>query len=108
MRLAIVAYIVPFIFVYNPALLLHGSAMSLAPALITAITGALFLSAGIEGYLLGSIGRVGRILFIIGGVGLIVPGWQTDLMALAPLLWEWRLVSALCQRLLINGVKSRK
>lgn len=108
MRLAIVAYIVPFIFVYNPALLMQGSAISLAPALITAIAGALFLSAGIEGYLFCSIGWVGRILFILGGVGLIVPGWQTDLIALAPLLWERRLVSALCQRLLSKGVKLRK
>lgn len=39
MKLAIVAYLVPFIFVYKPALLLKGSVVEIGEAVIFAFTG---------------------------------------------------------------------
>lgn len=56
-RLAIAAFVVPFFFVYNPALLLHGSIGEIAVTVITAVIGITALSFASEGVVL----RVGRV-----------------------------------------------
>ena len=52
MRLAIIAYVVPFMFVYKPALLMIGSPAEIAVAAITSIIGCIAFASGISGYLL--------------------------------------------------------
>ncbi len=52
MRLSASGYIIPFMFVFGPALLLIGSPASIVLAICTATTGVLALSAGLNGYLL--------------------------------------------------------
>ena len=67
MRLGVVKYVIPFLFVYNPSLLLQGSAGQIAITVITGIIGVSILSIGLEGYCLRQLNWAERPLFIIGG-----------------------------------------
>lgn len=82
-RLGIVSFIIPFIFAYNPALLLIGSPGVVALATITAIVGVVSLAAGVEGWIIREANWTERVLLIAGGILLIIPGWKTDLTGLA-------------------------
>ncbi len=81
-RLGIVGYIVPFIFVYQPALLLKGSAGEVLLAAATAIIGTIALAGAMSGFFFGSIFQWQRALLAVGAVTLIYPGWKTDLLGL--------------------------
>ena len=82
-RLGIVGYIAPFIFVYQPALLLHGSTGEVLLAATTAVIGTIALAGAMAGYCFGSVFWWQRILFAVGAVTLIYPGWKSDLIGLA-------------------------
>lgn len=93
-RLGIVAFLVPFIFVYQPALLLRGSFVEVAMAAVTSIGGVILLAAGIEGWLLARAAWWERALLITSGLLLIVPGVYTDLpgvvLAAIVIAAQWR------------------
>jgi TRAP transporter 4TM/12TM fusion protein len=82
MRAAAPAYIVPFMFVYEPALLLIGEWQTTAHALVTACLGVILLSAGFFGYLFRAAVMWERVLLVAAAVLLIKPGWITDLVGL--------------------------
>jgi len=82
-RLGIVGYIVPFIFVYQPALLMHGSAAEVALAAGTALVGTIALAGAMTGYFGAVLFWWQRSLMFIGAVTLIYPGWKTDVIGLA-------------------------
>jgi TRAP-type uncharacterized transport system fused permease subunit len=94
MRLSIAAYIVPFIFVYHPALLLQGTVLEVLEAVVTAIMGISLVAIAVEGYLFRPLDWVRRILLCGGGIITMIPGWKTDLLGLAIALpivfWEWK------------------
>jgi TRAP transporter 4TM/12TM fusion protein len=71
MRLGIVAYIVPFVFVYHPALVLQGSATEILLATVSACAGVLLLAVGCVGFLFRPLGLVRRALFLAAGLLLI-------------------------------------
>jgi len=73
MRLGIVAYIVPFAFAFNPALLLRGSPFQIISTIFFAMLGVGALSVGIEGYLFRSLNWLKRVLFVSGAIGLLSP-----------------------------------
>ncbi len=50
MRMAVVAYVIPFAFVYDPGLLLQGSWSNVAASCISAFVGTLLIALGIEGF----------------------------------------------------------
>lgn len=79
-RVGVVAFIVPFIFAYNPIILLQGGygVMETIVAIVTAIAGVFFLTFGIEGYVKGPIGILSRILFTASALCLMIPGWVSD------------------------------
>ena len=79
-RLALAGFIVPFVSVYSPALLLIGSSVSIVWAIGTATVGIFGLSLGIEGYLNRHLAFWERILLGAGGVLLIDPGLATDVI----------------------------
>jgi len=103
MRLGIIIYIVPFLFVFSPALLLKGSLGEILLAAITAIFGCVTLSAALTGYLFRKLYPVKRILMVLAGIGLLIPtsgqlfmfGLFTDtiggVLASVLFLWEWRM-----------------
>ena len=74
------AYIMPFMFMYSPSLLMEGGFLLVGRTFVTGILGAYFLSAGIQGYLLCPISIIARILLFSSGILLIHPGWWTDII----------------------------
>ncbi len=83
-RLAIVAYIVPFFFVYNPALLMQGEWKSLIHAGLSAIIGVIAMSSGLTRYFFFRTLPVWEAVCVfVGGVLLFYPEQRTDLIGLA-------------------------
>lgn len=83
-RLGGVIYFLPFIFVFNPALILQAGAGEVLQAVFTAALGVILIGSAFEGYLVG-VGRLNwilRIPFFISGIALSVPEWKTDLIGL--------------------------
>jgi TRAP-type uncharacterized transport system fused permease subunit len=73
MRLCSIAYIVPFLFVFSPSLLLIGQWYEVALSVSTAIVGAILLGVGVVGYLFRPIGWLRRVLFLIAATALLIP-----------------------------------
>ncbi len=75
-------YIIPFIFVFSPELLMVGAPDAIIIAIITAIFGVCCLVATIEGYFLGYWNPVFRIVLFGAALLFLNPGVQTDILAL--------------------------
>jgi TRAP transporter 4TM/12TM fusion protein len=86
MRCAAPAYIVPFMFVYEPSLLSIGDPWWIATAAISAVIGVLCLAAGLHGYLLRECGAFERFALLAASVLLIKPGLMTDALGLGLLI----------------------
>ncbi len=76
-------FIVPFMFVYGPGLLLIGKPMDIAVAIPTAIAGSIFLAAGLMGHLFKPAAWWERALLLVAALALIDPGITTDLVGVA-------------------------
>jgi TRAP-type uncharacterized transport system fused permease subunit len=70
-RLGIVAYIIPFMFVFHPELLLIGDPASIFIAVLTAFVGVAFIAAGFAGYVFSPMSMPRRILLGLSGLLLI-------------------------------------
>jgi len=79
MRAAAPAYIVPFMFIYEPSLLLIGDWSTILLAVPTAIIGVICLASGLHGWLVGPAPPWQRVLLIASALCLIKPGLETDL-----------------------------
>ena len=73
MRLCAIAYVVPFLFVFSPSLLLIGHWWEVVLSIATAIIGAILLGVGLVGYLFRPVGVIKRILFLLAAAGLLIP-----------------------------------
>ncbi|NLM12104.1 MAG: TRAP transporter permease [Clostridiaceae bacterium] len=83
-KLAIAAFIVPYIFVYNPEMLLIDSTpFGIVLMLITSIIGITCVASAASGFLLTEQSLIERIIILIGGCMLIIPGLETDLIGAA-------------------------
>jgi len=83
-KLAIGAFIVPYIFALNPAMLfIDTSAGEVILICITSLVGMYAVSASLQGYLLDRMPVYQRILSAAGGLLLIYPGIVTDSIGLA-------------------------
>jgi TRAP transporter 4TM/12TM fusion protein len=78
-RLALVIFILPYMFVHNKALLLVGNIGSILLVCVTAFFGVLAVAYAAQNYMGGKLPIYLRILLFVGGVSLIFPGWITDL-----------------------------
>lgn len=83
-RLAITAFIVPYIFAFNPAMLLiDTNAFEVVQIAITSFIGIFGVAAGMEGYMFTNLKLWERIVVIIGGLLLIDPNIITDVAGVA-------------------------
>lgn len=84
MRLGLINFVLPFLFVLNPTLILIGTPLQIVHDVATACFAVWLLAAGLEGWLygIGAIGWTSRLLLIAGALGLLVPGIATDLIGL--------------------------
>jgi TRAP transporter 4TM/12TM fusion protein len=76
-------FIVPFFFVYYPALLFQGTWTEISLAVLTGGVGVVALAAGLEGYFIRSATWLERGLFMAAALLLIDPGLVTDLIGAA-------------------------
>ncbi|MBR5490530.1 MAG: TRAP transporter large permease subunit, partial [Oscillospiraceae bacterium] len=82
-RLAIAAFIVPYVFALNPAMLfIDTGVLEVIQITATSIIGIFGVAAGLSGYLGGKLHWALRILVIVGGLLLIIPGGVTDIIGL--------------------------
>jgi TRAP transporter 4TM/12TM fusion protein len=82
-KLATAGFVVPYIFVFSPVLLLYDfTAAGLLLAFTTAVVGVIALAAGMEGYMFRRLGPVVRGGLLAGALLLMLPGWPTDLAGL--------------------------
>lgn len=92
-RIAMVAFLLPFVFMYQPALLLIGSPAQILISVGTAILGVLALNAAIEGYFMVRLDGLKRVLLFLAGVGLFLPIPSTEiagaLLLSATTAWLW-------------------
>lgn len=72
-RFGWIAFIVPFLFVFSPTLILIGEVGEIALAVVTAGLGVWLVSAALAGYLFVRLGTVKRGLFGIAGLLALVP-----------------------------------
>ena len=83
-KLAIAAFIVPYIFVLSPEILMiNGTASGILVATVTALIGMWGISIAMIGYCIKNTSLVQRILFFFGGLLLIDPGTMTDVIGIA-------------------------
>ncbi|MDR1785737.1 MAG: TRAP transporter permease [Spirochaetaceae bacterium] len=83
-KLALAAFIIPYIFVLDPALLLIDTTpLQIVRIFITSCIGMASIAAGVSGYMFRNVPVVLRLVAIGGGLALIDPGLYTDLAGLA-------------------------
>lgn len=92
-RLGSVLFILPFMFVVNPALIMQGGWGPIIQAAATAITAMWVLASAFEGYLyrVGILTWPARILLFATGGLFLFPGLKTDLTGIALLLLTYLL-----------------
>ncbi|MGE5604826.1 MAG: TRAP transporter permease [Bacteroidota bacterium] len=82
-RLAIAAFIIPYIFVLNPAMLLIDTSFpKVVQIIITSTIGMFAISGGLEGFMTKKMPWWERALAVIGGLALIDPNLITDLIGI--------------------------
>jgi TRAP transporter 4TM/12TM fusion protein len=81
LKLALAGFIVPYIFVYSPSLMLiNTTPVQAVVVTVTAIVGIIGLAAAVEGYLVKDLNMVFRIILVASSLLLIKPGIQTDII----------------------------
>ena len=79
-KIGAAGFIVPFMLIYEPALLMIGSWPQVIGAFITASCGILLFAAGLHGYFVTATTLWQRAALIVGGLLLIDPGLVTDMI----------------------------
>lgn len=82
-KLAIGAFIIPYVFVFNPQMLMiDTSFLSALPIAVTALIGMFGISAALEGYAFRNSSVIERILFAAAGIMCILPNSLTDFIGI--------------------------
>ncbi len=86
-KLAIAAFLVPYVFVYNPSMLMIDvTAGEIVWIMISSVVGIIGVGAGVCGYFLTHLSALERVMLCAGGVLLVTPGLQTDIIGAVLLL----------------------
>jgi len=86
-KLGATGYIIPFMFVYGPSLLLIGEWDAIVTTSLTALLGVILLAAGLHGYFIRTSTWWERLLMVAAAFVLIKPGLLTDGIGLALLVF---------------------
>ena len=89
-RLAITAFVVPYIFAFNPNMLFEfpdrmGTAVKILESVlivVTSLIGLFGIAAALNGFLYRSINPLFRVLMVAGGLCMMVPDHVTDVIGL--------------------------
>ncbi len=77
---AMCAFLAPYVFVYQPGVLLIGSFMEIVYAIFTLALGTIMLTIGLAGYLRSIIPMPIRVLSVISGILICLPEQRTDMI----------------------------
>lgn len=82
-KLAIAAFIIPYIFVLSPVILMvEGTPLDLISVTVTALIGMVSLSSALIGFLADKCNLLERLLLVAGGLLMIQPGIVTDVIGI--------------------------
>ncbi len=81
-KLGFVKFIVPFVFAYNPALLMEGTPLFIIWSFGTAFLGTLILSSAIEGFLFTPLSFLFRVALGVGSVLMVITEFKTDIIGI--------------------------
>ena len=81
-KLGLAAFIVPFMFFYNPALLMEADTLTIIQALLTALAGIYALASGVQGWFFGHAPWAIRIALFAAAILMIKGGLLTDAIGL--------------------------
>jgi TRAP transporter 4TM/12TM fusion protein len=79
MKLGIVAFLVPFFFVVNPALIARGAAWDVTICAVTGLAGSIFMAGGFFGFMRSRLTPVFRVVYFSAGVLLLAPSGTASL-----------------------------
>lgn len=93
-KLGIVGFIVPYLFIFNSALLLEGTLFEILYTLLTAIIGCFCIGIGLQGWLFKELSWILRIIIILAGLGFLQPNLWINLIVFAILgvflYFQWK------------------
>ena len=96
-KLGLAAFIVPFMFVYSPGLLMEGSWGEIAHNALTATAGVYLLAGSVQGWFFGRMALWSRAVLLAAALTMIEGGLATDLVGVglggAVFLWQRRMAS---------------
>lgn len=73
LKIAVAGFLVPYVLIFEPAMLLDGPVTDLIPAFVTVVIGMVALAAGLAGHFLTTANVLERTVLIVSGVLLVVP-----------------------------------
>ena len=86
-KLSIAAFLIPYMFCLNPAMLLiDTTAVEFTMIIITSFAGMYAIAAALEGYMLTVLNPLVRVILLAAGLMLIYPGTTTDIAGTAVVL----------------------
>nr|WP_273545168.1 TRAP transporter fused permease subunit [Heliomarina baculiformis] len=88
-KVGIASFLIPFMFIYTPSLLLDGAWYRIAIDSVTAAIGIICLAAAVQGYLRRLLKPWERVALAATALLFIVPTWETMLLAGAVLIMLW-------------------
>ena len=98
--IALPAFIIPFTFCYNPALLLQGNLLEIVVGVVSAAIGVCFIDMCIVGYLRAPVSWLLRLTLLAGGVMMVIPSYLWSAIGLVVggaaflIAWQKRAVRA--------------
>lgn len=82
-QMGIASYIIPFMFVYNPSILMIGKAHNVLLSAIIGLLGVAFLASSTVGWLFNKLSTIERIILLASAVLLIVPKLEVGILGFA-------------------------
>ncbi|MFU1519078.1 TRAP transporter permease [Vreelandella alkaliphila] len=107
-RLGGILFVLPFLFVLNPSLILQGDLLRIVLSSITAFVAIWLVAAAMEGYLyrVGIIGYIARLFLLLPAMLLIYPGLATDIIGFSALAGVYGVYWVMQRRLFDHTVSS--
>lgn len=89
-KLAIAAFIIPYIFIYNPIIVLVDvTVVKLIATIITSVIGMVAVSSSVIGFFVTNSKAFERLILFAGGMSLILPGLITDVLGIIAIAIVW-------------------
>ncbi|MGY4879183.1 TRAP transporter permease [Vreelandella aquamarina] len=107
-RLGGILFVLPFLFVLNPSLILQGELLRIVLSSFTAFVAIWLVAAAMEGYLyrVGVVNYFARIFLLLPAILLIYPGWATDIIGFSALAGVYGVYWIIQRRLVDHAVSS--